>query len=100
MHHKLQPLFRALIIIYDHSASYGAEPIVHLVGTGDTAGLSAPINFENVRTMVDMVSGAFSEMHVDDINTTILSTAISFVMALELREQKAFTPDEQEIRPS
>ena len=93
MHYHLQPLFRALIIIYDHTTRNDAEPIVHLVRTGETAGLSAPITFESIKPVVDTVSGLSSDIRGDDTITTTLSSAISFVMALELREQNACTSD-------
>ena len=93
MHYKLQPLFRALIIIYDHNVTDGGDPIVHLVRIGDTAGLSAPIVFGNIEPVFDTVPGLFSNVPGDDTITTTLSSASSFVTALEFREQAAFTPN-------
>ena len=93
MHYQLQPLFRALIVVYDHSVRYGREPIVHIIRTGDTTGLSAPITFESVEPIVGTASGLSSGLPHDDMITTTLSSAIAFVMALESREQNAFAPD-------
>ena len=93
MHYQLQPLFRALIIIYNHSRHYDGKPIVHIIRTGDTTGLSAPIIFENVEPVIDTASGLSSDIPDDDMITTTLSSAIAFVMALESREQNAFIPE-------
>lgn len=43
MHYKLQPLFRALIIIDIHVDEEDAERKVQLVRTGITSELSAPL---------------------------------------------------------
>ena len=91
MHYKLQPLFRALIVVYDHYASNGKEePVVHLVRTGDTAGLSAPIKFENVKPVLNTALFPTSDLPAEDTITTTLSSAMCFVLALESREERAF----------
>ena len=86
MHFKLRSVFRSLIIIVDNNATQGgAERVVHLVRT-DLSELSAPITFESVSPKLEHDP---SRGRV----TTTLSAAITFVMALELREQAAF-PEE------
>jgi len=89
MHYKLQPLFRALIIIIDNYASEtGAEKVVHLIRTNITSKLSAPVTFESITPKFEQDS--FFGHGNDKVVTTTLSAAIDFVMALESREQTAF----------
>ena len=83
MYYKLQPLFRALIIIIDnHVGEQGAGQIVHLVRTGLASELSAPITFESIRPKLgrDMDPGSDN----DNVVTTTLSAAIDFVQMRQL----------------
>lgn len=59
MFYKLQPLFRALILVVDHRARSGAEKLVHLVRTNTPSKLSAPIDFNSISPKLhsDMFSG-------------------------------------------
>ena len=96
MYYKLQPLFRALIIIIDnHAGEQGAGQIVHLVRTGLASELSALITFESIRPKLgrDMDFGGDN----DNVVTTTLSAAIDFVMTLELREQIAFPERQRDL---
>ena len=86
IHFKLRSLFRSLILIIDDSSTQReGERVVHLIRT-DLAELSAPITFESITPKLDHDP---SRGHV----TTTLSAAVTFVVALELRERAAF-PDE------
>ena len=88
-YYKLRPLFRALIIIVDHQTSQkGTQRIVHLLRTNLPPELSAPISFKSIQPKLDQEM--FPGHNSDNLVTTTLSSAIDFVMALELREQNAF----------
>ena len=88
-YYKVRPLFRALIIIVDHQTSQErAQRVVHLLRTNLPPGLSAPISFDGIQPKLDREM--FPGYNSDDLVTTTLSSAIDFVMALELREQNAF----------
>ena len=91
-HYKLKPLFRALIMVVDQHASPRAEKIVHLFRTNIPSELSAPITFESISPKLE--SDKSLGHPDDDLVTTTLSAAIDFVIALELREEKAF-PEKQ-----
>ena len=88
-YYKLRPSFRALIIIVDHQTSQErAQRVVHLLRTNLSPELSAPISFKSIQPKLDQ--GMFQGYNSDNLVTTTLSSAIDFVMALELREQNAF----------
>ena len=88
-YYKLRPSFRALIIIVDHQTSQErAQRVVHLLRTNLSPELSAPISFKSIQPKLDQ--GMFPGYNSDNLVTTTLSSAIDFVMALELREQNAF----------
>lgn len=88
-YYKLRPLFRALIIIVDHQTSQErTQRVVHLLRTNLSQELSAPISFESIQPKLDQEM--FPEYNSDNLVTTTLSSAIDFVMALELRQQNAF----------
>ncbi|KAI1195841.1 hypothetical protein F5X97DRAFT_335041 [Nemania serpens] len=87
----IQPLFRAILIVVsswdyqlEDSGTIGTIP-AHLVLTGITDGLSAPITFESILGKIDTDIG-------DTPGTvkTTLETAVDFVMGLEDREAAAF----------
>ncbi|KAI0192449.1 hypothetical protein F4808DRAFT_475823 [Astrocystis sublimbata] len=89
--HIIQPLFRAILILvagwdYQLQDSSAVGPIpAHLVLTGITDGLSAPITFESISGKIDA--------DVRDASGTVkttLETAVDFVMGLEEREAAAF----------
>ncbi|KAL9580343.1 MAG: hypothetical protein Q9212_004554 [Teloschistes hypoglaucus] len=77
MFYKLQPLFRALILVVDHRASSGAEKLVHLVRTNTPSKLSAPIDFDSISPKLH--SDMFSGHDKDNVVTTTLPVAIDFV---------------------
>ena len=88
-YYTLRPIFRALIIIVDHQKSQtSTQRVVHLLRTNLQPELSAPINFEGIQPKLNQ--GMFPGYNSDNLVTTTLSSAIDFVMALELREQNAF----------
>ncbi len=88
-YYTLRPTFRALIIIVDHLTSQErTQRVVHLLRTNLQPELSAPISFEGIQPK--LYQGMFPEYNSDDLVTTTFSSAIDFVMALELREQNAF----------
>lgn len=88
-YYKLRPLFRALIIIVDHQTSQErTQRVVHLLRTKLSPELSAPISFKSIQPKLDQ--GMFPGYNSDNLVTTTLSSAIDFVMALELREHNAF----------
>ncbi|CAF9943350.1 MAG: hypothetical protein ALECFALPRED_011128, partial [Alectoria fallacina] len=88
-YYKLRPLFWALIIIVDHQTSQErTQRVVHLLRTNFPTDLSAPISFKSILPKLDQ--GMFPGYDSDNLVTTTLSSAINFVMALELREQNAF----------
>ena len=88
MHYKLQPIFRALIMIIDDYASEkGTERVVHLVRTTLRSELSAPITFESLEPKFQH---PFAGQIADIVVSTTLSAAIDFVMTLASREQTAF----------
>jgi hypothetical protein len=91
-YHRLQPLFRALLVVVDSkyykteddSTTVGGMP-VFLVRTGTEDGLSAPITFGSI---ADKIEGYEAEGQA--VAKTSLETAIDFVIALEQRERAAF----------
>lgn len=91
-YYKLRPLFRALIIIVDRNVSEGAEPVVYLICTGITSGLSAPITFENIKAKIVRTPDLDNENTI----TVTLSTAVDFIMTLESREKSAAGPQNPE----
>jgi hypothetical protein len=90
-YYRLQPLFRALLIIadsrtYDNedSETVGKMPVC-LVRTGVEDGLSTPITLESLDNAIDI----YPDKPGHAIQVT-LETAIDFVMDLEARERAAF----------
>jgi len=75
---KLQPLFRALIIIIDEPTLDPASQKVHLARTGFTSGLSAPIDFERLGN------------EGSDVVIVCLSDVVQFIMELERCERMAY----------
>ena len=59
-----------------------------MLRTNFSSGLSARISFESIEPQLDQ--GFFPGYNDDRLITTTLSSAIDFIMALELREQNAF----------
>ena len=104
MHYKLQPIFRALIIVIDSHASEKSttETVVHLVRTNMPSELSAPIALESIKPQFEQ-NPFFGHDENNNNNknvvSTTLSSAIDFIMALESREHAAF-PDEECLDPS
>lgn len=94
MYYKLRPLFRAVIMIFDHHASPDAEKIVHLFRTNIPSELSAPIDFESISPKLQ--SDKSLGHHNNDLVTTTLSAAMDFVTALESREEKAFPENQRD----
>ncbi|KAL6887872.1 hypothetical protein GGI43DRAFT_417258 [Trichoderma evansii] len=87
----LQPLFKALIIIFCSRAYRGEDSIqvaelpVYLVRTGIEKDLSAPISFLPIAAKINSYVEAGRGM----VGTS-LETAIDFIMDLEKRERDAF----------
>lgn len=100
--YKLLPLCRAIMIIlddeqppdFDHRVFLDKEAErlnVVIVRTGDEDGLSAPIDFSNIRS--ESLPLARSDISTDAGEATIrvsLKTAIKFILDLERREQAVF----------
>ena len=92
-YYRLRPLFRALIIIVDHQKSQKrTQRVVHLLRTDLPSESNTPISFKSIQPKLDQAM--FPGYNSDNLVTTTLSSAIDFVMALELREQNAF-PESQ-----
>ncbi|CAD6587499.1 MAG: hypothetical protein ASARMPRED_003166 [Alectoria sarmentosa] len=87
-YYKIRPLFRALVIIVDQQTSQERTQRVYMLRTNLSPELSAPISFKSIQPK--LVQGMFPGYDSDNLVTTTLSSAIDFVMALELREQNAF----------
>ena len=88
-YYKLRHLFRALIIIVDDQASQErTERVVHLLLTKPPSELNTPISFKSIQPKLDQ--GMFPGYNSDNLVTTTLSSAIDFIMALELSQQNAF----------
>jgi hypothetical protein len=91
-YHRVQPLFRALLVVVDSkyyktedgSTTVGGMP-AFLVRTGIEDGLSAPISFGSIADRIDGYEG-----ERQDVVKTTLEAAIDFVMGLEERERAAF----------
>ena len=50
MHYRLQPLFRALIMMIDnHASDKSTKRVVYLIRTNVTSELSSPITFESIK---------------------------------------------------
>lgn len=108
-HYKLLPLYRAIILVLDESAPCTEiEPHQHIlldeqiqrqtvlmILTGEKTGLSAPINFESVRSQSLPLQGVDIADQVDAIRVS-LKTAIRFIADLQQREEEAFP----ELKPS
>ena len=89
MYYKLQPIFRALIIITDdHTSEKNTERVVHLVRTNITSELSAPITFESIEPKFEQ-NQSFEHGNNNIVSTT-LSVAIDFIIALDSCEQSVF----------
>lgn len=107
--YKLLPLYRAIIVILDeftpptiiepHQPILLDEQVqrqtVLMILTGDETGLSAPINFENVRSQSLPLPRTDIADQVDVIRIS-LKTAIRFIADLQRREEEAFL----DLRPS
>ena len=88
-YYEVRPLFQALINIVDHQTSQErTQRVVHLLRTNLSPGLSAPISFKSIQPKLDQ--GMFPGCNSDNLVTTTLSSAIDFVMVLEISEQNAF----------
>lgn len=91
-YYSLRPLFRAVIIVI-RGRDYGnckriskiEQMPVMVILTGHTAGLSAPISFDQMADKADVV-----EYEDGQAASTTLETAVNFMMALEAREEAAF----------
>lgn len=77
--YRIQPLFRALLMFFDHPAPWLEEGKVQLIKTGVTTGLSQPISFEDIPTEEPYDPGA-------SMITTDFVSAIEFILSLERRE--------------
>ena len=107
--YKLLPLYRAIIEVLDelipfrdtkpHQPIFLDEEVqrqtVLMILTGDETGLSAPINFESIRSQSLPLSRADIADHVDVIRVS-LRIAVRFIADLQRKEEDAF-PD---LRPS
>ncbi|KUJ14120.1 uncharacterized protein LY89DRAFT_737115 [Mollisia scopiformis] len=83
IYYRLRPLFQALVIYVEDIEHRCHELPVKLIRTGFTDSLSAPIDFNDIK------SGILSQNEDGTIVTVLLQTAIKFVMALDERERKA-----------
>jgi hypothetical protein len=94
--HILQPLFKALILIFCSEVYYGEDSTeigslpVYLVRTGKERGLSGPVSFLPIAAKIDSYLGPGQNA----VRTT-LETAIDFAIGLEKREREVFglSPD-------
>ena len=103
--YKMLPLYRAIIILLDELAPFGVtkphQPIlldeeihrqtVLMILTGDETALSAPINFESIRSQSLPLLMADIPDHVDVIRVS-LRTAVRFIANLQRKEEDVF-PD-------
>jgi hypothetical protein len=76
-YYKLEPLFRALLVIIDEPTIDATTQQVHLVRTGVTTGLGTPVSFQS-----------FGQGN-GDVVTVTLAEAVDFVLDLEQREKEA-----------
>ncbi len=99
--HHLLPLCRAILIIFDTISPTGSADVlldkesqrqnVLIVRTKDEDGLSAPINFNAIRSQsLPLARSDISTDHRDDILRVSLKTAVHFVLDLQRREEIVF----------
>jgi hypothetical protein len=81
-HFRLQPLFRAIVMVVEDCGNSVENCRVHLIKTGRVDGLSEPISFESIR---HKAHGPFNK----DVVTTDFETALDFLIALERKEVNA-----------
>ena len=100
--YKMLPLYRAIIIVLDQFGPFGItkppQPIsldeevqrqtVLMILTGEETGLSAPTNFESIRSQ--SLPLLRSEVADHNIIRVSLRTAIRFIADVQRREEQAF----------
>ena len=105
IHFKNFPLCRALIILIDRFEPKGKRTNFHervsiprkahvqtvlLLRTGDLSGLSAPIDFEPLRSKCVPLDFQDCTVNSSDIIRVDVATAVNFITELLLREEAAF----------
>jgi hypothetical protein len=86
--YRLLPLFRALIVVIDHeNFEPDGDPQAKMVLTGETEGLSAPIDFDHL--VRKGKGGLHTTSDSKQVLQTTLKTAIRFVISLNQRELRA-----------